>query len=312
MNIASDPASMQAPIVNTEGRWRSPGYRSATIRARAAYVTFGLLLLTAVVLAGLEANQAELLQHVIRGDFVSVHDAVSSGDSVRTASNWYLLLWMASAIAFLGWLSRSVENVPPLMAGTPVRSPRESVGWWFVPIACLLVPYQIVRDLFDRLATQQRSGKGGLVLAWWILFVVGGAFGLASSESLRGTNITAQQLLIADQWSTASDIVDAIGIGFALWLIHEIQARADLRAIAFGLGDAGEFTAPARVSMHQGPSAPPISPAVSPAPAPAPVVISPASLTLTERLSQLQDAHEAGLVSDDEFVGKRNQLLDRL
>jgi len=40
--------------------------------------------------------------------------------------------------------------------------------------------------------------------------------------------------------------------------------------------------------------------------------VAPASPTLMERLSQLKEAHEAGLVSDEEFAAKRNDLLQRL
>ena len=257
MSVASGPAWVQAPVIQTEGTWRSPGYRSARLRARAAYIAFGLLLLTVLVLAGLHATQAGLIEQIIRGDFPSERDLIASDDSVRVASSWYLIFWVASAIAFFCWLSRSVENAPPLGAGTPVRSPRESIGWWFVPIASFLIPYQIVRNLYERLSTPQRNGKGGLVPAWWILFFVGGAFGLAASRAANGTDPTAQQLLTASQMMTLSDIVDAIGIGFALWLIHEVQARADLRATALGLGAAGAAVWPAGAPTPQGPSAPP-------------------------------------------------------
>jgi hypothetical protein len=34
--------------------------------------------------------------------------------------------------------------------------------------------------------------------------------------------------------------------------------------------------------------------------------------TLTERLRQLEEAHESGLISDDEFAAKRRDLLQGL
>lgn len=235
MSTTSGPAWAQAPGVRMEGSWRSPGYRSARLRARAAYISFGLMLLTVVVLAGLHAIQTGLIEQVIRGDIPSESDLLASDENVRVASGWYLIFWVASAVAFLCWLSRSVENSPPLGAGTPVRSPRESIGWWFVPFASLLIPYQIVRDLYERLATPQRDGKGGLVLGWWILFI-GGAVVAVAARAASSPDATAEQLLTASQMTILSDVVDAIGIGFALWLIHELQARADLRAIVLGLG----------------------------------------------------------------------------
>jgi hypothetical protein len=50
----------------------------------------------------------------------------------------------------------------------------------------------------------------------------------------------------------------------------------------------------------------------SPASAPAPPAVVPTSPTLTNQLRQLQEAHDAGLLSDDEFSTKRSDLLQGL
>lgn len=50
----------------------------------------------------------------------------------------------------------------------------------------------------------------------------------------------------------------------------------------------------------------------TPALPPAPSRLAPVDPTLTERLRQLEEAHESGLISDDEFAAKRRDLLQGL
>jgi hypothetical protein len=49
--------------------------------------------------------------------------------NTSSVSSFGLVVVIAAALLFLAWLSRSVENVPPLRGGTPKESPRALIIW---------------------------------------------------------------------------------------------------------------------------------------------------------------------------------------
>ncbi|TAM56094.1 MAG: DUF4328 domain-containing protein, partial [Chloroflexota bacterium] len=136
-------------------------------------------------------------------------------------------------VAFLAWLSRTVEITPALGGGKPVDSPSWAIGWWFVPIACLWKPYAVVRDVWKRLATASRRGGSELVLGWWLLLlgapiaisVAGGTFDALPGGAVDAT--TFGYLFVA--WGI---VTGAAVLGFLV--VSEIQARADERAAGLG------------------------------------------------------------------------------
>jgi hypothetical protein len=146
-----------------------------------------------------------------------------------------------TAIAFLAWLSRTVDNVPALGGGKPSVTPRWSIGWWFIPLANLVKPYQIVRDVHDRMAMRPASGGGWVVVAWWVLWVLGNVIygvstllpepkdfdALATFHSIKGT-------------ANALTFLSAV---LAIAVVLRIQWRADERADE--LGARATQTAPA-------------------------------------------------------------------
>jgi ribosomal protein L40E len=243
-----------------EGRWRSVGYRRAHLRARWNYLTFGGLLFAGLALLVLHAQMIGLIDRVSEGQYVSEAEGVSLDDAIRVASGGYFIFFVATAVTFLAWLSRSVENARPLGAGTPVRSPREAIGWWFVPFASLWVPYQIVRDLFERLALKERAGKGALVVAWWIVFLVSSWVGQIVARLATTPDPTLEQLRNQVSVTLLSYLIDIVGIALALWLIHEIQTRAEGRAAALGLR-ADDAVWPAAVSTSLPAAQAPVGPA---------------------------------------------------
>ena len=131
-------------------------------------------------------------------------------------------------IAYLAWLSRAVENAPALGAGTPRHSPRGAIGWWFVPFANFVIPYQIVADLHDRLATAVDSDRARpLLLGWWLTWLGGNLIGY-------GTRFTGSdsidQLKSAITVTMVSDALNLVAAVLAILVIRRILGRETARA----------------------------------------------------------------------------------
>jgi hypothetical protein len=224
----TDAAWTPVPPDQQGGRPAAPGYRSATTRARGAQILVGTVAAVHGVAALSGVYELSLLNRIVDG---SATDAEVTG-YLRFADALGLvlvLLTIVSGIAVLAWLSRTVEIVPVLGGGTPRRSPREAIGWWFVPIANLFIPYLMVGDVYVRLGTATRRGGDGFVLAWWLLFIVGDGVcrvagiaidGATTIDEIRGVGIV---LIVAN-------IATSLGGFLLVWIVGEIDARARERA----------------------------------------------------------------------------------
>ena len=126
---------------------------------------------------------------------------------------------LAAAVVWLVWQHRAASSLPP---GSLRRSPGWHVGSWFIPIVSLIFPIQNVTDL----ARGSRARlSGGILGAWWALWIVSGivsgigsrlSFGASSVSALSGalaTTMLGDVLLVGAAvfaWIVVARITDAI------------------------------------------------------------------------------------------------------
>jgi hypothetical protein len=75
-----------------------------------------------------------------------------------------LLIFIATAVAFLMWLHRAYRNLPALGATRLDTTPGWAVGYFFIPFANLVKPFQAVREIWHESAPggEAREGFGGV------------------------------------------------------------------------------------------------------------------------------------------------------
>ena len=155
------------------------------------------------------------------------------------------VLYYATGVALFAWLSRVVENIPPLTGYTPRRSPREAIGWWFVPVASWVVPYQIVDDAIVRLRTSPARGRRAARHPWWITFLLM----IASSSICRSwPKRSARDPRRHPRCLTvrvASDLVWVVGGVLLFLIVRAMEQRSEQRAAALALGRSAVATWPA-------------------------------------------------------------------
>lgn len=151
-----------------EASARVSGFRASRVRANSALVLIGLTTATTAISVALVVRG-----YAIFGDVsgVTESDVAVWSASMTLAGNVNPPLFLVAGVACLAWLSRAVDNVTALGGGTPDFSPREAIGWWFVPFANFVQPYRIVADVWRRMATSRRGRDTTLVLAWWLVFL---------------------------------------------------------------------------------------------------------------------------------------------
>jgi hypothetical protein len=293
-----------------DGTWSSPGYRSGRTRAN---VTLALFAIVGVASLGLIGTGLELLRFVREAgsgrliDTAALDGLLEQTDSVN---GFFLLFAFGLAVAFLAWLSRTVEITPALGGGTPSTSPAWSIIWWFVPIAFLWKPYTVVREVWERLATPERRGSGALVVGWWLAWLGAALLGRAEDTVARGSETweAFESAAALGVWSSISSLVAAI-LGF--FVVREIQARADLRARALG------FEAPLPSVGQPQPDRPTAGEATAPDRTPGASDAGRRTAKGTEAgiaasLRHLRELRDEGLITAEEYERKRSEILDRL
>lgn len=112
-----------------------------------------------------------------------------------------------TAIFFLIWLHRVTKNLDALDA-VGDYSPSWAVGWWFIPFANFVVPYKVVKDVWEKSDPNIKEetdywhsfNPGLLFGGWW-------AFWLLSRFVGRAADTYANKLETTDQWFVLTKII---------------------------------------------------------------------------------------------------------
>ena len=76
---------------------------------------------------------------------------------------------LAATLCLLFWIFRANKNATALSPQALENSPGWAVGWFFVPIAGLWKPYEVMREIYkaSRSPHDWRTAKGAAVIGWW-------------------------------------------------------------------------------------------------------------------------------------------------
>jgi hypothetical protein len=138
-------------------------------------VMLALLVLVVVEIAAVVADigRAGITGRLLRAENVSDSEITSSDSFVHLTAVIEIAVMLACAGLFLTWLYRVVANGPAL-GGRELRyTPAWAVGWWFVPVANLVRPFQVVAEAWMLSARDPEGSLGLLLPAWWGLFILG-------------------------------------------------------------------------------------------------------------------------------------------
>ncbi len=119
-------------------------YRPASSLALCASILLIALALTESVSALLNVRQNQLLELAASGGQIPPALAEAQDFRQRLLAGLGLGLGIAAGVLFLIWVYRANRNAHCLGAEGMEYSPGWSVGWFFVPVACLVMPYNVL------------------------------------------------------------------------------------------------------------------------------------------------------------------------
>lgn len=220
------PATAAAPEVGwisstmTEPSGPHP-YRSASTRARVLVVLLGANLVVSVA-AGLIIAYGKAAIQAFEAGTGGIEAVQTFDDLFGSFGMVEFAILIATWVAWLAWESRSVDNVYPLGAGPIAFTPNWAIAWWFIPLANLVMPYRVHRDLHKRYGVQI---GGWLVLAWWWAYLINNVFGtLVGRMWLAAEGF--EQLQSALTMYLASEGLTILAATLAIVMIVAIERRA--------------------------------------------------------------------------------------
>lgn len=214
-------------------------------------VVVGLLAL--VTIANLLALWADLIQLDLLTDVrdrerVGLQELRQSDDRVATTALFQTGAYLACTIAFLIWYGRAYRNVERLGARGLRWGKRWAIAYWFIPIANLFRPKQVMNDIWrasdpDLPATAygwQDNRVPQLVHWWWGLWILSS---FVINFLIRGAfdqGNTPDELVSLTQRFIALDVVDVVPTILAILVVRATTARQERRRMAHEGGELAE------------------------------------------------------------------------
>jgi uncharacterized protein DUF4328 len=175
-----------------------------------------------------------LVNRALSGEAITASEVASNDSRQQLIGILQIAVYIAAAVTFLMWLSRSYKNLPALSGSRGTYAPGWAIGAFFVPFLNLVRPFQIVRELWHLsdsssiVTTVRTEGQKlptpPIVGWWWGVWLVAGFLGQALWRfSWRAT--TLQGILTAGYIAIASEVAGIAAALLAISLVRSIDAR---------------------------------------------------------------------------------------
>jgi hypothetical protein len=150
-------------------------------------------------------------------------------------------VYIFAVVTFLMWLHRIYTNLEPLGSDQNAYTPGWAVGWWFLPFANLVKPYQVVKNAWiesdpEMQADSFLAGTGSMAPGWiglwwgaWIAANIG-----ANIQSIAMQSNSSRDVEAGGYVFIATGMVWLIAALLAIRIILSITERQEARLVNFG------------------------------------------------------------------------------
>ncbi len=191
-----------------------------------AFLLGGMAFMDFVLFVGL-ATRLILVRSLMEHVSVDRSLLVASDAFIRLTSLAMLPLSLACVVVFCVWIYRAYKNLKAFRLGALEHSPGMAPGSFFIPVANLVLPYLIMKEIWRGSDPSyppldadpfEEARTTAMLLPWWLLFLTRGLAGWTSivvsfsERSLAALNVSTIALLV----SCTASLVSAL---LALFLV---------------------------------------------------------------------------------------------
>lgn len=224
---------------------------------RARLVVWLLLLNIALGATGVASSglQVSLLSDISRScyfeldrscSFAESRAIVSAADSndarQEAVAIAQLVLLLLTGVAWLRWQHRAHKDLITYLRSAPLSfSPGWGVGYWFIPLANLWLPFGATRELWTASepdGNQTRSVPAWLWL-WWVTWIAAGILGRVLALSQGGSFQGGTVNMTPSVGTLINDFLWVVAAALAVSVVWGLQRRLVARQAAMGLAVPG-------------------------------------------------------------------------
>ena len=151
----------QAPAVTPAGRYRSSAFRAVLVSA--SILALAVVGIVGTIIAG-------AVQRRLVADANTAAVAAAALPSITELAIARVALVIASLVTFAAWISRVVENIPPLTGSYPLATPRSTIVEVLIPFFNFFRIPPILREAL-RLLDPRGNGDALVAAALAPLFI---------------------------------------------------------------------------------------------------------------------------------------------
>lgn len=218
----------------TEGQAEYVYAKDPGLITRIVLIGFVLCFAWSVLLLLSDGVQAALFYHAHLSRTAIANDVGRE----RIGERAMLGLSLAQAIFSLRWMYVMNSNCHGFGAEGMKFSPGWAAGWFFVPIANLIQPFNAMREIW-RVSTNPADWRGipttPLLVAWWALWLGGAAVSVLSVWIWHGAGTREAVLRAGADAVVGARVLLTLALGAAFLLVRDIAARQFMLVSESGL-----------------------------------------------------------------------------
>jgi hypothetical protein len=233
---AREPRSVAVPAVGVappQGGQASAVFRDGHSRA---VTTIVLLAAVGVMEAVTGVVALTVVGGLQRGE-LGISQAV---DRIQSVTGLTALVMVGTIVAWCMWQFRARSNLDAFGAGGLAISPGWSVGWWFIPLANLVMPFRAMSELWRASGSVEWQRKPGSALLglWWAALIAGWLISQSANSFVgqsTGRVLTLGGTIVSIRWVMVGQLVMAVAALLAILVVREIDRRqTERRSVATG------------------------------------------------------------------------------
>jgi hypothetical protein len=184
--------------------------------------------------------EMRVLERYWRGEAIPDAEIESALDRSGFVGLIILVVFLVSGILWLVWQYRGHANLYAAGVDRLRITPGWAVGWWFVPFANLVKPFQSVRELWKASegSAQWWETKTWPVIGWWWAgYLVFNILDVVASAYFADESVTVDSLITGDKISIAGDVGSIATAILAIWIVRSVirrQVDLEVRPVSNG------------------------------------------------------------------------------
>ena len=204
-------------------------FRPARTLGTPLVVLLGLDVVLAALMVVLRLSEIGLLQRIGRGELVSAEEAARSDDRVAAVAIAGLVALLVTGIVWVVWQHRSQANLHAARLRQLDYTPGWVVGWWLIPFANLVKPFQTVRELWKASSGADSWWLGPtwpLIGWWWAAWIVALVLGRVATAVFNGA-ATVDTLISGSWFYLAYEVIVIIAAVLAITIVRAVIERQE-------------------------------------------------------------------------------------